>query len=156
MLFPIEHIQATGRTVGQQLGTKTRIGSVTKVPWEHGQLSICGACYLAHQRRPLLDSPCQILELVQPGGPMAAAAAAAAAAAVVVVVVAAAAAAAADAAAAAVVSGTPRLVGPPFVHLVGIYRFAVVPWGQCYKEGSGLLWDCVDVKGMEARVGVKH
>ena len=86
-------------------------------------ISICVACYLAHQILPQSDSPCQILEQVHLEGPMVAA---------VAVVVAVAVAAAAAAAAAL---GTQLLVAPPLIHLAGIDHFAVILWGRhCKKD----------------------
>lgn len=89
------------------------------------RVSICDACYLVHQRLPLLGSPCQILGLVQLGGPMAAVAAVAAAV-------------------AAAALGTQLLVCPPLIHPAGIYHFAVV-------SGMGFNNNCV--KGTEACFG---
>ena len=91
-------------------------------------ISICGACYLAHQKLPQSDPPCQILEQVHLEGPMVAAVA-------VAVAAAAAAAAAVVAAAAAAALGTQLPVGPLLIHLVGIYHFAVISWGRhCKKD----------------------
>lgn len=80
------------------------------------EISICDVYYSAHRiLPPQLDSPCQILGLVQFEGPMVAAVAAAAAAVVVVLVV----------VVVVVVLGTQLLVDPPLIHPVGIYHFAV-------------------------------
>lgn len=95
--------KVTGR---DQLKRRTKCWAATKIQKNYFSVnvSICGACYLAHRRPPLLESLCRILGLVHLEGPAAAAAAAAVAAAL----------------------GTQLLVGPPLIHPAGIYRFAVV------------------------------
>lgn len=100
--FCFKHIEVTGK---DQLNRRRKCWAATKIQKNYFSvnISICGACYLAHQRPPLLDSLCRILGLVHLEGPAAAAAAAA-----------------------AVALGTQLLVGPPLIHPAGIYRFAAV------------------------------
>lgn len=88
------HIQSPGREAEDKT-KETNDGLQFR---STGTVSICNVCYSALQRLPPLDSPCQILGVVQLEDPVVAAAAV----------------------------ETRRLVDPALIHLVCIYHSAAV------------------------------
>ena len=127
---PKHHIfsSALFQVTGIESASKVPHRDSNKDPWEPWEVSICGACYLAHQRHPPLDCPCQILELVQPGVPMAA-----------------------DAA-----LGTQPLVDPHLIHPVGIYHFAGESWNRCCRKDGNEIEFTIGLQACEKCLRVIH